>query len=102
MRALKRFRTRRIVTPPSMYLMSAYISATRRLVPVLGEFTDVAFAPFEAGLVFFLFKSGFLGGLGFIEEILPFTDVIPTFTIGWCLQNLWPTTPAARALGISK
>ena len=43
-----------------------------------------------------------MSGFGFLEEILPFTDVVPTFCIGWCLQNLWPTTPMARRLGISK
>ena len=72
------------------------------LVPVLGELTDVAFAPAEAGLLWALFKSPLVSGFGFLEEILPFTDVVPTFCIGWCLQNLWPTTPMARRLGISK
>ena len=71
------------------------------LIPFLGEFTDVAYAPLEAGLIFALFKSPLLGGIGFLEEILPFTDVIPTFCIGWCLQNLWPTTPMAQGLGIA-
>ena len=72
------------------------------LVPFLGEFTDVAFAPAEAAIIFAIFKSPLLSGIGFVEEILPFTDVVPTFCIGWCLQNLWPTTPAAKALGIKK
>ena len=34
----------------------------------------------------------------FLEEILPFTDVVPTFTISWCLKNLWPTTRLAKRL----
>ena len=68
------------------------------LIPFLGEFTDVAFAPVEAALVFSLFKSPLLSGIGFVEEILPFTDVIPTFTLSWCLATLWPTTPLARRL----
>ena len=70
------------------------------LIPILGEFTDVAFAPIEAAALFALFKSPLIGGLGFVEEILPFTDVVPTFTISWCLQNVWPTTPFAQKLGI--
>lgn len=70
------------------------------LIPFLGEFTDVAYAPVEAGLLYALFKSPLLGGLGFVEEILPFTDVVPTFCIGWCLQHLWPTTPVAQKMGI--
>ena len=56
------------------------------LIPFLGEFTDVAFAPVEAALVFSLFKSPLLSGIGFVEEILPFTDVIPTFCICWCVS----------------
>ena len=39
-----------------------------------------------------------LAGFGFFEEILPFTDVIPTFTLTWCLSTLWPTTPLAKKL----
>lgn len=68
------------------------------LVPILGEFTDVGFAPVEALLIKSLFKSNALAAFGFAEEILPFTDVVPTFTISWCLKNLWPTTPLARKL----
>ena len=68
------------------------------LVPVLGEFTDLGFAPVEAALIKALFNSNALAGIGFVEEILPFTDVVPTFTISWCLKNLWPTTPLARRL----
>ena len=71
-------------------------------LPGLGELTDVAYAPLEGALIFALFKSQLLGGIGFLEEILPFTDVIPTFCIGWCLQNLWPTTPLAKGLGVTK
>ena len=68
------------------------------LIPFLGEFTDVGFAPAEAALIKLLFNSNALAAFGFAEEILPFTDVVPTFTISWALKNLWPTTPLARKL----
>ncbi|KAL1504236.1 hypothetical protein AB1Y20_010645 [Prymnesium parvum] len=68
------------------------------LLPVLGEFTDIAYAPFEAALLKVLFKSNAIAGFGFVEEILPFTDVLPTFTLTWCLSNLFPSTPLARRL----
>ena len=45
-----------------------------------------------------LFQSNALAGIGFVEEILPFTDIIPTFTLSWCLATLWPTTPIAQKL----
>eukprot|EP00322_Chrysochromulina_rotalis_P016716 CAMPEP_0115846728 /NCGR_PEP_ID=MMETSP0287-20121206/10009_1 /TAXON_ID=412157 /ORGANISM="Chrysochromulina rotalis, Strain UIO044" /LENGTH=222 /DNA_ID=CAMNT_0003300525 /DNA_START=103 /DNA_END=771 /DNA_ORIENTATION=- len=67
-------------------------------LPILGELTDLGFAPLEAGALKLLFKSDIIAGFGFLEEILPFTDVIPTFTISWCLANIWPTTPLARRL----
>lgn len=68
------------------------------LVPVLGELTDVAFAPAEAALLQVLFKSPVISAFGFAEEILPFTDVIPTFTMSWILSTLFPTTPLAKGL----
>ena len=68
------------------------------LIPFLGEFTDLAYAPVEAALLKGLFKSNIIAGFGFVEEILPFTDLVPTFTLSWCLKNLWPTTPLGRKL----
>jgi len=68
------------------------------LIPVLGELTDVAFAPASAGLLQLLFKSPGISAFGFAEEILPFTDVIPTFTLSWILATLFPTTPLAKTL----
>mmetsp|Transcript_19883 Transcript_19883/g.59205 ORF Transcript_19883/g.59205 Transcript_19883/m.59205 type:complete len:200 (-) Transcript_19883:13-612(-) len=68
------------------------------LIPFLGEFTDVGFAPAEAALLKALFNSNAIAAFGFAEEILPFTDVIPTFTLSWCLATLWPTTDLAKKL----
>lgn len=59
-------------------------------VPGLGELGDIVWAP-VSGLIFaFTFggKKGMAGGLfNFIEEALPGTDFIPTFTIMWFLVN---------------
>ena len=68
------------------------------LLPGLGELTDIAYAPVEAGLLKALFQSNAISAFGFVEEILPFTDIIPTFTLSWCLATLWPTTPLAKKL----
>lgn len=60
-------------------------------VPVLGEFGDILWAPVSA-LIFFISFGGWKGLLGgafnFIEEILPGTDFIPSFTIAWVIRNL--------------
>jgi hypothetical protein len=59
-------------------------------VPFIGEFTDFFWAPISGLIFFFTFGGwkGALGGIGnFIEEILPGTDFIPSFTIMWLLQQ---------------
>ena len=59
-------------------------------LPVIGEIADFIWAPISA-LVFFLTFGGWKGALGgignFIEEILPGTDFIPSFTIMWFIQR---------------
>ncbi len=60
------------------------------LLPGIGEWFDVAFAPISAVIYFFAFRGmrGIIGGsINFIEELLPGTDIIPTFTITWFLVN---------------
>lgn len=56
------------------------------LIPALGEFGDVIWAPIAAYLMTKIYKgmAGKIGGIfAFIEEIIPFTDFIPSFTIMW-------------------
>ncbi len=59
-------------------------------IPALGEISDIFWAPLS-GIIFFLCFGGWKGALGgignFIEEILPGTDFIPSFTIMWFLQR---------------
>lgn len=55
-------------------------------IPYLGEFSDVIWAPIAAFLMAKMYK-GRVGRvasvLTFVEEIIPFTDVIPSFTMTW-------------------
>lgn len=56
------------------------------LVPVFGETIDLIWAPISGILLLTMFKgtAGKLAGVfGFIEELIPFVDIIPTFTITW-------------------
>lgn len=57
------------------------------VVPGMGELIDAVWAPISA----FLFSRLFGGIKGtilvFLEEILPFTDVIPTFTITYFIRK---------------
>ena len=55
-------------------------------IPFLGEFSDVVWAPIAAIALSQMYKGtvGKIGGiLEFVEEILPFSDFIPTFTLTW-------------------
>ena len=60
-------------------------------IPLIGEFSDVVWAPVSALLMTKLYK-GSLGKVGgffsFLEEILPFDDFIPTFTLVWIYKYL--------------
>lgn len=59
-------------------------------LPILGEFSDLVWAPLSGFLFYKLFggKMGiFGGGFSFLEELLPFTDFIPTFSIAWFMRR---------------
>lgn len=56
------------------------------IIPGIGEFTDVIWAPASAYLMTKLYKgkAGKVGAVvSFIEEAMPGLDVIPTFTLMW-------------------
>ncbi len=60
------------------------------IFPALGEIADVAWAPISAFIFYFMFggRFGMIGGvLNFLEEIIPFTDIIPSFTIAWFIRK---------------
>ena len=55
-------------------------------IPLIGEFADVVWAPISALLMIWLYKGtpGKVAGIfSFLEEILPATDIIPSFTLMW-------------------
>jgi hypothetical protein len=72
------------------------------LFPGLGELSDAAYAPLEAFLLNQLFRSNAIASLGFIEEALPFTDVLPTATLAWVLEEFFADSPPGKLLGLDK
>jgi len=61
------------------------------IIPGIGEFSDVVWAPIAGFLMTQMYKGtvGKVGGIfAFIEEIIPFTDVIPSFTLTW-IYKYW-------------
>ena len=60
-------------------------------IPMVGEFSDLIWAPLAAMISYKMFgekRGRFTAITTFTEEILPFTDVIPSFTI-FCLLFDW-------------
>lgn len=55
-------------------------------IPVVGPFLDVLWAPFAAKKMTEMYQ-GETGKIAaiivFVEELLPMTDVVPTFTLMW-------------------
>jgi len=56
-------------------------------IPLLGEFGDIIWAPISAYLIYKFFNNKTAATIGFIEEILPFTDFIPTATFAWFMAH---------------
>ncbi|TDD97439.1 hypothetical protein [Flavobacterium cellulosilyticum] len=60
-------------------------------IPFLGEFSDVVWAPLSGFLMMWMYKGNIgkiAGTFSFLEEILPFTDIVPSFTLTW-IYNYW-------------
>lgn len=63
-------------------------------IPLIGEFSDVIWAPISGLLMVWMYKgkSGKIGGMfAFLEELIPFTDIIPSFTLMWIYKYLLKT-----------
>lgn len=60
-------------------------------IPLIGEFSDVVWAPIAGFLMTRMYRGSvgkIAGVLTFVEEIIPFTDVIPSFTLTW-MYTYW-------------
>ena len=60
------------------------------IFPMFAEVSDVVWAPISA-IIFNKLFGGRLGAIGsvlnFLEEIVQFTDIIPSFTIAWFIRR---------------
>jgi hypothetical protein len=68
-------------------------------IPFLGEFGDLLWAPISA-VIFYKTFGGWRGAFGgifnFVEELLPFTDFVPSFTIMWLLRSKFSFAPGLK------
>lgn len=61
------------------------------IVPVFAEVTDVFWAPLSVFIMTAMYKGtvGKVAGvISFIEEVFPFIDFIPTFTLTWIYKYI--------------
>ena len=77
------------------------IGTSSELLPFIGEVTDVVYAPVAALALRSLFQgSNVVFALEFLEEFLPFTDILPLATICWIVQTYYGDSSIAKNLGI--
>lgn len=77
------------------------LGTSSEFIPIVGELTDVVYAPFAAIALRSLFQgSNIVFALEFIEEILPFTDILPLATICWVVETYYASSDLARLLQI--
>ncbi|WP_251760507.1 hypothetical protein [Parasegetibacter sp. NRK P23] len=76
------------------------IGMTTYAIPLIGEWADMIWAPISS-LIFWSMFGGWKGLLGagfnFLEEFLPGTDIIPSFTLAWLIRKVFSATQS-RAL----
>ena len=65
-----------------------FIGSSSYLLPVVGEGFDLAWAPAQTVLIMAMYDSTSpnLKYVSFLEEVLPFTDIVPSATIGWACE----------------
>jgi hypothetical protein len=65
-------------------------------IPGVGPFLDIIWAPYAAKKMTEMYE-GNTGKIAavvvFLEEILPFTDFIPTFTLMWIYSYVFAAAP---------
>merc|ERR1712151_107528 len=70
------------------------------LLFIIGEVTDLWWAPMVGFFLQYMFGSMLVTAVGAIEEFLPFTDFIPTATIAWAISHLEALEFLRKLLGV--
>eukprot|EP00980_Cylindrotheca_fusiformis_P009476 scaffold2070_cov105-Cylindrotheca_fusiformis.AAC.7 len=88
----------KLVVPTNIWSKLAFslfidlVGASTFLLPGVGEIFDLFWAPMQTVLIMAMYESTSpnLKYVSFVEEVLPFTDIVPSATIGWTMQYLIP------------
>lgn len=79
------------------------IGMSTMAIPIVGQFLDLIWAPYAAKKMTEMYKGrdGKIASvIVFIEEILPYTDIIPTFTLMWLYTFVWKKQPTPQTIKI--
>ncbi len=74
------------------------------IIPGVGEFSDVIWAPVAAWLMTKMYKGRqgqIAGAVAFIEEAIPGLDIIPTFTLMWLYTYVFKGKKAEEIIDVS-
>lgn len=72
-------------------------------VPLIGDFSDIIWAPLAGWLMTRMYKGKVGQGAGlftFLEEIIPGLDIIPTFTIMWFYTYVFKKSPLEKTIEV--
>merc|ERR1740117_2682077 len=72
------------------------------IILLLGEVVDLWWAPICGFFLQYMFGSMLVTSFGAIEEILPFTDIVPTATLTWCITQCDSLAFVRNMLGIKR
>jgi hypothetical protein len=78
------------------------IGTSSEVVPILGEVSDVVWAPIAGLILRSLYGSNILFALEFTEEILPFTDILPLATLCWVIDTFFRDSDLAKLLRLGQ
>lgn len=70
-------------------------------IPIVGPFLDLAWAPYAAKKMGEMYpgrKGRIASIIVFLEEILPGTDIIPTFTLMWLYTYVWSAKKSPKEI----
>lgn len=73
------------------------------IIPGIGEFSDIIWAPVSAWLMTKLYKgkAGQIAGvITFVEEAVPGLDIIPSFTLMWLYTFVFKSNKVDKVIEI--
>ena len=79
------------------------IGMATTFIPVVGPFLDIAWAPYAVKKMNDMYpgtKGKIASVIVFIEEILPWTDFVPTFTIMWIYTYVFSTQKTSQTMEV--